>query len=219
MTSWRSSPLSRTFRAIIESTRSLKASHTHAPTTSQTHYLASIFGLSFKPKEKANNAVLYTSDSCDKLHCTLIKMKTKFSSYKRKSRRERLLCHIWLTAASWTTKYLRIFSYIVLGSPSSYMTLQPLPSDFPYIWGNFSFLFYQCRHSWQSFFLQVSEARGRGQQEGEEAGSSDSSFRRYHFKFHTYLSLKFFSITVKCSLQVIIGSTIVLADFYLFYIF
>ncbi len=24
------------------------------------------------------------------------------------------------------------------------MTLQPIPSEFPYIWGKFSFLFYQC---------------------------------------------------------------------------
>jgi hypothetical protein len=32
----------------------------------------------------------------------------------------------------------------ILGSPSSYMTLQPLPSKFPYIRGKFSFLFYQC---------------------------------------------------------------------------
>jgi hypothetical protein len=40
------------------------------------------------------------------------------------------------------TKYLRICSY-VLGSPSSYMTVQPIPSEFPYIWGKFRFLFYQ----------------------------------------------------------------------------
>ncbi len=26
------------------------------------------------------------------------------------------------------------------------MTLQPLPSEFPYIWGKFSFLFYLCTH-------------------------------------------------------------------------
>jgi hypothetical protein len=50
--------------------------------------------------------------------------------------------------------------------------------------------------------LQVSEARGRGQQEGEaSAGSSDSSFRRYYFKFHAYLSLKFYHITVICSIN------------------
>ncbi len=38
---------------------------------------------------------------------------------------------------------LRISSYSILGSPSSYMTLHPIPSEFPYIWGKFSFLFYQ----------------------------------------------------------------------------
>ncbi len=43
-------------------------------------------------------------------------------------------------------KYLRISSYTIhaLGSPSSYMTLQPIPSEFPYISGKFRFLFYQC---------------------------------------------------------------------------
>jgi hypothetical protein len=39
-------------------------------------------------------------------------------------------------------KYFRIPHK--LGSPSSYMTLQLLHSEFPYIWGKFYFLFYQC---------------------------------------------------------------------------
>ncbi len=33
----------------------------------------------------------------------------------------------------------------ILGSSSSYMTLQLLHSEFPSIWGKFDFLFYQCR--------------------------------------------------------------------------
>ncbi len=33
----------------------------------------------------------------------------------------------------------------ILGSPSSYMTLHPIPSEFPYIWGKLCFLFYQYR--------------------------------------------------------------------------
>jgi hypothetical protein len=32
----------------------------------------------------------------------------------------------------------------ILGSPSSYMTLQLIPSQFPYIWGKFRFLFFPC---------------------------------------------------------------------------
>jgi hypothetical protein len=40
---------------------------------------------------------------------------------------EQLQSHIWLTASSYVTKYLRISSYTVLESPSSYLTLQPLP--------------------------------------------------------------------------------------------
>jgi hypothetical protein len=43
-------------------------------------------------------------------------------------------------------KYFRIFFVFphILGSPSSYMTLQLLHSEFPYIRGKFDFLFYQC---------------------------------------------------------------------------
>jgi hypothetical protein len=37
-------------------------------------------------------------------------------------------------------KYLRISSYSILGSPSSYMTLQLLHSEFPYIGGKLDFL-------------------------------------------------------------------------------
>jgi hypothetical protein len=41
-------------------------------------------------------------------------------------------------------KYLRISSYIRKPFLILYMTLQLLHSEFPYIWGKFSFLFYQC---------------------------------------------------------------------------
>jgi hypothetical protein len=40
---------------------------------------------------------------------------------------------IQAVAKSYMGKYLRISSYTVLGSPSSYMTLQLLHSEFPYI--------------------------------------------------------------------------------------
>ncbi len=73
------------------------------------------------------------------------KKENKVSSHIRKFRRERLQSHMWLTASSNMTKYLRISSYCILGSPSSYMTLQPLRSKFPYIWGKINFLFYHCR--------------------------------------------------------------------------
>ncbi len=71
----------------------------------------------------------YIEYSC--LEYTLIK---KISSqcylYIRKFRRERL--------------YISAFPHI-LGSPSSYMTLQPLPSEFSFKGGKFNFLFYQCK--------------------------------------------------------------------------
>ncbi len=35
----------------------------------------------------------------------------------------------------------------ILGTPSSYMILHPIPSEFPYIWGNFSFFFISVRTS------------------------------------------------------------------------
>ncbi len=42
------------------------------------------------------------------------------------------------------------FPHTISGSPSSYMTLQPLHSEFPYKWGKFFFLFYQCRLYWDT---------------------------------------------------------------------
>jgi hypothetical protein len=41
-------------------------------------------------------------------------------------------------ASSYMVNYLRIFSYI---RNPFLMTLQPIPSEFPYIWGRFRFLF------------------------------------------------------------------------------
>ncbi len=68
----------------------------------------------------------------------LIKKKIKFSSYIRKLRWDWFQSHIWLTAF-----ILNICAFPhILGSLSLYMTLQPIPSEFPYIWGKspFSFL-------------------------------------------------------------------------------
>ncbi len=75
----------------------------------------------------------------------LIKKKIKFSSYIRKFIIEQLQSHIWLTAFSYCIwGYICTFPHI-LGSPSSYMTLQLLHSEFLYIWGKIFFLFfYQC---------------------------------------------------------------------------
>ncbi len=57
---------------------------------------------------------------------------------------EQLQSHIWLTASSYMGKYFFAFPHI-LGSHSSYMTLQLLHSEFHNVGGKFSFLFYQCR--------------------------------------------------------------------------
>ncbi len=48
-----------------------------------------------------------------------------------------------MTNSLLTLIYGEIFSHI-LGSRSSYMTLQLLHSEFPNIWGKVYFLFYQC---------------------------------------------------------------------------
>ncbi len=69
------------------------------------------------------------------LLCTLIKKKIKFSSYIRKFRRDRLQSHIWLKRSHHHI-WLNIYAFThILGSPSSYMTLQLIPSQFPNIWG------------------------------------------------------------------------------------
>ncbi len=70
---------------------------------------------------------------------TLIKNKIKFSSYIRKFRGFGVQSHIWLMASSYS-ETICAFPHI-FGSPSSYMTLHPIPSEFPYIWGKFCFLF------------------------------------------------------------------------------
>jgi hypothetical protein len=81
---------------------------------------------------------------------TLIKKKIKFSSNIRKFikfiRGERLKSHIWLTASSNMTKYLRISSYIRKPFLILYMALQPLPSEFRLIFFFISvpWLFYTC---------------------------------------------------------------------------
>ncbi len=41
-------------------------------------------------------------------------------------------------------KYLTIYS-TVWGGRKSYVTLKPIPSEFPYIWEKFYFIFYQCK--------------------------------------------------------------------------
>ncbi len=40
------------------------------------------------------------------------------------------------------------------------MTLQPLPSEFPYIWGKFNFLFYQCT-AWATHLRRLAPGRRR----------------------------------------------------------
>ncbi len=72
---------------------------------------------------------------------TLIKKKTKFSSYVRKFRGDRVQMHIWLTSSSYMTKYLCISSNF--RKPFFIYDFAP---EFPYIWGKFSFLFYPCSY-------------------------------------------------------------------------
>ncbi len=75
---------------------------------------------------------------------TLKKKKIKCSSYIRKFRPEQLQRQSWgFLIYEEMRKLAQIFSHI-WGVRKSYITLQPLPSEFPYIWGKFNFLFYQC---------------------------------------------------------------------------
>ncbi len=75
---------------------------------------------------------------------TLLKEKSIFSSFIRKLRRDRVQSHLWLTASSYSHIWQNICAFPhILGSPSSYMTLQPIPfSEFPYMYEEnfFSFL-------------------------------------------------------------------------------
>ncbi len=55
---------------------------------------------------------------------TLLKKKRKFSSSIKLLRRDRVQIQMWITASSYMTKYLRIFSS---------MTLHLIPPEFPYV--------------------------------------------------------------------------------------
>ncbi len=71
--------------------------------------------------------------------CTDQKENIIFLIYKE-IQRDRVQSHIWLMASSYMVKNVCAFPHI-LGRHSSYMTLHPIPSEYPYIWGNFIFFF------------------------------------------------------------------------------
>ncbi len=85
---------------------------------------------------------------CTGLH-TDKKKKTKFSSYIRKFRWDRVQSHIWGRASHLN---FLIYEKNLIFCRQSYMTFQPIPSEFPYIWGEFDFFFfYQCRNHLAEF--------------------------------------------------------------------
>jgi hypothetical protein len=90
-----------------------------------------LFPPQFRPWVVTGEYILYTDKKEEKI----------FLVYKE-IQKGTVARHIWLTASSYMTN-ICAFPHI-LGSPSSYMTLQPLPSEFPYTRGKLYFLFYQC---------------------------------------------------------------------------
>ncbi len=77
----------------------------------------------------------------------LIKNKIKFSSCRRKLRREKLQSHIWLTASSYIIKNLRIFSCIRKPFLIYDFATAPFWISLYSICGKFYFYFYQCVYS------------------------------------------------------------------------
>ncbi len=76
--------------------------------------------------------------------------------WKAQSNELMVQSHIWLTASSYMSENLRISSYIRIGSPSSYMSLHPIPSEFPYIWGIFFKSFLSVYSWWVSYYSILS---------------------------------------------------------------
>ncbi len=74
--------------------------------TAGSHLLVIACGFSIKDRPARAGLVLEEEDWYTD------KKEKKIFSHLRKSRRERLQSHIWLTASSYMTKYLHIFSYI-----------------------------------------------------------------------------------------------------------
>ncbi len=89
---------------------------------------------------KIHNNYLYT----DKIENQIFIIKKEIQNGQQQS-------HIGLTASSYMGKYLRISSYI--RNPFSYMALQPLHSEFPYIHEENLIFFFICVLCPHVFFL------------------------------------------------------------------
>ncbi len=87
---------------------------------------------------------------------TLIKKKIQFSSFIRKFRVEQLQSHIRGRASEYRRKCANISPYMRRPFCQSFMTLQLLHSEFPYILGKFYFRFYQCKILFLSRFTDLS---------------------------------------------------------------
>ncbi len=63
----------------------------------------------------------------------------------------------------YCTMYTDVKENLYIRKPLSYMTLQLLRSEFPYISGKFSFLFYQCTvHCTYNFYISTLYRRALG---------------------------------------------------------
>ncbi len=82
--------------------------------------------------------------SRDVQYYTLIKNKTKFASYIRKFRWDRVHSHVWGRASQYMRKCTNIFTIYEDWRSLVIYDFAPEPSEFPNIWGKFYFIFYQC---------------------------------------------------------------------------
>ncbi len=89
---------------------------------------------------KVESFYMFNKTEVRKSCCTDKKENKIFPRYQE-IQKERLKSHIWLTDSSYSI-WLNNFAFPhILGSHSLYMTLQPLPYEFPYMRGKCYFLF------------------------------------------------------------------------------
>ncbi len=102
---------------------------------------------------------LFSSERIIREKYTLLIKKTKFSSYFRKFRKDRVQSYIWLSASPYMNKYFVHF-LIFLGSPSSYLTLHLILFWISLFMRNIFFSFFNstghiCTWTWQTYEISL----------------------------------------------------------------
>ncbi len=97
-----------------------------------------------------------------------------------------------------------IYAFPHIRSPSSYMTLQMLQSEFPNIWGKFSFLFYQSTLFFMWHFIKNSYVRHPQQKSKFNQNFTCWNFRNFLFIYSSVVFASFAQFTYKMCIYALV---------------